>query len=115
MSVIKKLGDRVEREHNQYLCDAQRIEDRSSTTVNDSAGILPSVAVDFESLVGRADTNGSGKGQNTDSNTSWDDDDAWKNIFLDTVRYVSVLSFQENLHSLPYLLSLWSLKHSHLA
>jgi len=113
MSVIKKLGDRVEREHNQYLCDAQRIEDRSSTTVNDSAGILPSAAVDFESLVGRADTNGSGKGQNTDNNTSWDDDDAWKNIFLDTVRYI--FSFQENLPSLPRLLSLWSLKHKHLA
>jgi len=104
MSVIRKLGDRVEREHNQFLCDAQRIEDRSATTANDSVGILPSVAVDFESLVGRADTNGSGKSQSTD-NTSWDDD-PWKNIFLDTVRYAFVLSFQGNLRSLPHPLSL---------
>ena len=113
MSVIKKLSDRVEREHNQFLRDAQRIEDRSTATVNDSAGALQSAAVDFESLVGGASTSGSGKTQSAD-NTSWDDD-AWKSIFHDTVCYVFVSSFQENLHSLSHLLSLQSLKHKHLA
>lgn len=84
MSVIKKLGDRVEREHNQFLRDAQRIEDRSATAVNGSTGALPSVAVDFESLVGRGGTGGSIKAQDTgNNNASWDDD-AWSSIFNDT-------------------------------
>ena len=30
MDVIKKLGERVEKEHDQYLRDSQRIEDRSA-------------------------------------------------------------------------------------
>jgi hypothetical protein len=34
MAVIKKLGDRVEKEHNQFLRDSQRLEDRSATAVN---------------------------------------------------------------------------------
>lgn len=45
------LGERIEREHSQYLRDSQRIEDKSSIPVN---GTTPSVSVplDFESLVG---------------------------------------------------------------
>ncbi|KAI0295520.1 kinase-like domain-containing protein [Russula brevipes] len=50
MAVIKKLGDRVEKEHNQFLRDSQRLEDRSATAVNGAGG------VDFETLVGGAGT-----------------------------------------------------------
>ncbi|KAF9452845.1 other/SCY1 protein kinase [Macrolepiota fuliginosa MF-IS2] len=89
MSVIKKLGERVEREHDQFLRDAQRIEDRSATAVNGTAGAIPAVAVDFESLVGRAGSGSAGgslSAQNTSSNdsASWDDD-VWGSIFNDTV------------------------------
>lgn len=93
MSVIKKLGERVEREHDQFLRDAQRIEDRSATAINGAGGPLPPVTVDFESLVGRGGTGGSvGGGGNivTTQNTgggnsaSWDDD-VWSSIFNDTV------------------------------
>ncbi|KAF9001944.1 kinase-like domain-containing protein [Cyathus striatus] len=60
MTAIKRLGERVEKEHDQYLRDSQR--------------------VDFESLVGRA--NGTTvKPDTVVSNTvSWDDD-VWGNIF----------------------------------
>ena len=79
MEVIKKLGDRVEREHDQYLRDSQRIEDRSATAVNGITSPNTAVTVDFESLVGgnsatvKADTV-------IDSNKSWDDD-VWGSIF----------------------------------
>ena len=81
MSVIKKLGDRVEREHNQFLRDSQRLEDRSTVPVD---GVVSSIAeeVSFENLVGQGDgvtvkqdtaINGSSKG--------WDEDDVWGSIF----------------------------------
>jgi len=55
MGVIRKLGERVEKEHNQFLRDSQRIEDRSSTADNLQQGTSnASGSVDFESLVGRA-------------------------------------------------------------
>ncbi|KAH9854071.1 kinase-like protein [Lenzites betulinus] len=81
MDVIKKLGDRVEREHDQYLRDSQRVEDRSATTAN---GVTNSSAtggaVDFESLI----ANGSGAAPKTsatpDNATSWEDD-VWGSIF----------------------------------
>lgn len=80
MSAIKKLGDRVEREHNQFLRDSQRIEDMSAnaTTANGSAPPAP-VAADFESLVGQSNAS-SGAGtpalstSNTGASNSWDDD-----------------------------------------
>lgn len=81
MGVIRKLGERVEKEHNQFLRDSQRIEDRSSTADNLQQGTSnASGNVDFESLVGRA--NGASVKADTviDSNPSWDDD-VWGSIF----------------------------------
>lgn len=81
MAVIHKLGERVEKEHNQFLRDSQRIEDRSATGDNSLTG-PPALggAVDFESLVGSA--NGASVKADTviDSNKSWDDD-VWGSIF----------------------------------
>lgn len=82
MAVIRKLGDRVEKEHDQFLRDSQRLEDRSATA-NNGAGGTQSFAgsVDFESLVGRA--NGASIKADTvmDNNKAWDDDDVWQSIF----------------------------------
>ncbi|KAJ7261397.1 kinase-like domain-containing protein [Mycena haematopus] len=81
MAVIRKLGDRVEEEHKQYLRDSQRLEDRSATAANGAAGIAPAGGVDFASLVGRA--NGATmKDSPVDANVSWDDD-PWKSILND--------------------------------
>ena len=81
MEVIKKLGDRVEKEHDQYLRDSQRVEDRSA--VNSSANIPtgPTGAVDFESLVGNSGgapvkANSTG---DTAKTPSWEDD-VWGSI-----------------------------------
>ena len=53
MEVIRKLGDRVEKEHDQYLRDSQRIEDRSAISgANGTNGTSAGGTVDFESLVG---------------------------------------------------------------
>ena len=82
MAVIKKLGDRVEREHDQFLRDSQRLEDRSAIPVSDAATNSFGGDVNFENLVGRGDgatvkpdtvVNGSSKG--------WDEDDVWGSIF----------------------------------
>lgn len=56
MAVIKKLGDRVEKEHLQFLRDSQRIEDRSS--IQTGVGVPGSSAngLDFASLVAGAST-----------------------------------------------------------
>ena len=84
MTVIKKLGDRVEREHLQFLRDSQRTEDRTSAP----SGVMTSGGsangIDFASLVAGASTstvkpdivvpNG--------STTSWDDD-LWGNMLND--------------------------------
>lgn len=86
MEVIRKLGDRVEKEHDQYLRDAQRIEDRSATAANGTASPAIGGTVDFASLVGgnaatvKADTV-------IDSNKSWDDD-VWGSIFSNEVRLI---------------------------
>lgn len=58
MAVIKKLGDRVEKEHNQYLRDSQRHEDRSAMTVNGTATSSFNQPVDFASLVAGANASG---------------------------------------------------------
>jgi SCY1-like protein 2 len=86
MSVIKKLGDRVEKEHDQFLRDSQRLEDRSGLDTNGTNGTALPQGIDFESLVGRSnvlptttisiDTSG-------DEN-SWDDD-GWGSMFNGTV------------------------------
>ncbi|KAI0361929.1 kinase-like protein [Trametes cingulata] len=81
MEVIKKLGDRVEREHDQYLRDSQRVEDRSATTLNGRSSVpAAGGAVDFESLV--ANGTGSAPKANTasENSTSWEDD-VWGSIF----------------------------------
>jgi hypothetical protein len=80
MAVIQKLGSRVEKEHNQFLRDSQRLEDRSMTATNGTSGaIQQAITVDFESLVGRA--NGSSiKPDATIGNNTWSDD-VWGSIF----------------------------------
>ena len=78
MAVIKKLGDRVEKEHNQFLRDSQRIEDRSATATNGPVdGLTSRGGVDFETLVG-----GSGATSikaDTELNGNWEDD-VWGSI-----------------------------------
>ena len=81
MSVIRKLSERVEKEHDQFLRDSQRLEDRSATSVNGSSGSRHYTnSVDFESLVGRANGTSIKADTTIDSNKSWDDD-IWGSIF----------------------------------
>lgn len=93
MEVIKKLGDRVEREHLQHLKDSQRIEDRSgSGTGMSTAGNGSANGLDFASLVAGASTstvkpdvvieNGSTNGK------SWDDD-VWGSLLNDVRSFSS--------------------------
>jgi SCY1-like protein 2 len=86
MAVIRKLGDRVEEEHKQFLRDSQRLEDRSATTVNGASGAQLAGSVDFASLVGRANGATVKADSGTDaSNVSWDDD-PWASILNVNVR-----------------------------
>ncbi|KAI0670456.1 kinase-like protein [Trametes maxima] len=81
MEVIKKLGDRVEKEHDQYLRDSQRVEDRSGTTHNGQASISASGgAVDFASLVANG-TGSAAKAETPTSNANSWEDDVWGSIF----------------------------------
>jgi SCY1-like protein 2 len=94
MTVIRKLGDRVEKEHNQFLRDSQRLEDRSALAVNGGSG-APNLggSVNFESLVGgtvKADTV-------LDNSRGWDDD-VWGSIF--TAGTVS--SILPSMSTVPY-------------
>ncbi|KAG6897837.1 hypothetical protein C0992_010325 [Termitomyces sp. T32_za158] len=77
--LIKKLGDRVEKEHDQFLRDSQRLEDRSATAVNGGPTTSFAGTADFESLVGGTNSK-STQSETTASNTSWDDD-VWGSIF----------------------------------
>ena len=80
MAVIKKLGDRVEKEHNQFLRDSHRIEDRSSITTNGVTGTSQlGGPVDFASLVGGAEGATVKADTVMDGNASWDDD-VWGSI-----------------------------------
>ncbi|KAE9407078.1 hypothetical protein BT96DRAFT_954642 [Gymnopus androsaceus JB14] len=85
MDVIRKLGERVEKEHNQFLRDSQRHEDRSAIGADGGATQSFAGTVDFESLVGgkngvvQNDTGGGSAGKNS----AWDDD-VWGSIFNDT-------------------------------
>jgi len=89
MAVIKKLGDRVEKEHNQFLRDSQRIEDRSATAVNGPIdGLTPRGGMDFEALVG-----GSGATSikaDTELNGNWEAD-VWGSILSSGSTEVRVL------------------------
>ncbi|KAF7311612.1 Kinase-like protein [Mycena kentingensis (nom. inval.)] len=81
MAVIRKLGERVEEEHKQFLRDSQRLEDRSATKANGNAnGVGVGGSVDFASLVGRA--NGAAVKPDTETAASWDDD-PWASILND--------------------------------
>ncbi|KAI8998790.1 kinase-like protein [Trametes punicea] len=81
MEVIKKLGDRVEREHDQYLRDSQRLDDRSATTVNGSASgtVATGGTVDFESLVASGTGTAAKTGTSGATTSSWEDD-VWGSI-----------------------------------
>ncbi|KAI0094049.1 other/SCY1 protein kinase [Irpex rosettiformis] len=81
MEVIHRLSDRVEKEHDQYLRDAQRIEDRSATAIN--GAIAPSMAgpVDFESLVGGNPVHTVKADSAVDTSQQGWDDDVWGSIF----------------------------------
>jgi len=81
MSVIRRLGERVEKEHDQFLRDAQRIEDRSALAANSSNTQSFASTVDFENLVGGS----GGVATNPDTvteNKSWGDN-VWGSIFDD--------------------------------
>ncbi|KJA27330.1 hypothetical protein HYPSUDRAFT_35179 [Hypholoma sublateritium FD-334 SS-4] len=82
MQVIKKLGDRVEQEHNQFLRDSQRLEDRSGVAADDTAHTNGNTrSVDFESLVGQASNGATVKADTIiENNSNWDDD-VWGSIF----------------------------------
>jgi SCY1-like protein 2 len=81
MDVIRKLGERVEKEHGQYLRDAQRIEDRSATAVNGTTTPVLGGAVDFESLVGGNPANTIKADSVVDTTQQGWDDDVWGSIF----------------------------------
>ena len=79
MEVIRKLGQRVEKEHNQFLRDSQRLENRSTVAMDGEPGVNGNaVSVDFESLVGKA--NGATVKADTVMDVSWDND-VWGSIF----------------------------------
>ncbi|EKM55637.1 uncharacterized protein PHACADRAFT_95292 [Phanerochaete carnosa HHB-10118-sp] len=80
MEVIKKLGDRVEKEHDQYLRDSQRIEDRSATPINGITTQAVAGGMDFESLVGSGGATTVKADTVIDSPKGWDDD-VWGSIF----------------------------------
>lgn len=89
MSVIKKLGERVEKEHDQFLRDSQRLEDRSATANGNGGVPVDSTSSDFETLVSKGSAaNGSampppsakatnGQASNSDP---WGEDDMWGNM-----------------------------------
>ncbi|CAA7267966.1 unnamed protein product [Cyclocybe aegerita] len=81
MAVIKKLGERVEKEHNQFLRDSQRLEDRSGLSTNGASTTNGAASsLDFESLVGRSGNGTAVKAdKTTEDDISWDDD-VWGSI-----------------------------------
>ena len=100
MEVIKKLGDRVEREHGQFLRDSQRLEDRSAIPASGAAPNPVVGEVNFENLVGGGD--GATVKQDTaidGSSKGWDEDDVWGSIFSsnDTVSINPFVSVQADL------------------
>ena len=98
MEVIRKLGDRVEREHDQYLRDSQRIEDRSSTSVNGVSTPPIGGAVDFESLVGGGGANTIRADTTMDSSKGWEDD-VWGSLLNDSQVCYTLHNFAQCTHS----------------
>ncbi|KAJ7771771.1 kinase-like domain-containing protein [Mycena metata] len=85
MAVIRKLGDRVEEEHKQFLRDSQRLEDRSATATNGVGGSQAGAGgVDFASLVGRANGATVKADSVIDTATQSWDDDPWASILNDS-------------------------------
>lgn len=84
MAVIRKLGDRVEKEHNQFLRDSQRLEDRSATSpAANGTTSHPVGGMDFASLVGGASTAGAAAVAAPAANDpSWEDD-VWGSLLND--------------------------------
>ena len=88
MSVIKKLSERVEREHLQFLKDSQRIEDKSGTGNGTAAnGSGTTNGIDFASLVAGATTSIVKPDAVIENGKSWDDD-VWGSL-LNDVRHHS--------------------------
>ena len=85
MSIIKRLGERVEREHDQFLRDSQRLEDRSGIAPGGATNGTATTAIDFENLVGRSNVQiaVSNSGLIKADNTG--DDDVWGSILDDSV------------------------------
>jgi len=106
MQVIKSLGERVEREHMQFLKDSQRVEDRATGTSSINGGGFGAMqngmasggsatgTINFQSLVsgaGAASGVGNMGGVATPTSAapslpakSWDDD-VWGSILGDSV------------------------------
>ncbi|KAK7693292.1 hypothetical protein QCA50_002859 [Cerrena zonata] len=83
MEVIRKLGDRVEKEHDQYLRDSQRLEDRSAISgANGTNGTSATGTVDFESLVGGG--HATVKPDSVGGTSAGWDDDPWGSIFANS-------------------------------
>ena len=90
MEVIHKLGDRVEKEHEQYLRDAQRIEDKSATAINGTMAPATTGPVDFESLVAGNSANTVKADSVVDtSQQGWDDDVCGSIFSSQEVRYTT--------------------------
>ncbi|KAF8584105.1 kinase-like protein [Ramaria rubella] len=85
MNVIRNLGERVEKEHMQYLKDSQRTEDRSGGINGSiSSQVLGSTGVDFESLVASNTAATKTNASTSDSPSKGWDDDVWGSILADT-------------------------------
>ncbi|KAL5490200.1 PPK32 [Sanghuangporus weigelae] len=83
MAVIKKLGDRVEREHLQFLKDSQRIEDKSGTEAGLGSVGGSANGIDFASLVSGASTSTVKPDAVVEIGKSWDDD-VWGSLLNDS-------------------------------
>ncbi|KAL5533231.1 PPK32 [Sanghuangporus sanghuang] len=83
MAVIKKLGDRVEREHLQFLKDSQRIEDKSGTETGLGSVGGSANGIDFASLVAGASTSTVKPDAIVENGKSWDDD-VWGSLLNDS-------------------------------
>ena len=82
MAVIKKLGDRVEREHLQHLKDSNRIEDHTSSGTGATANGTSTGGLDFASLVAGASTSTVKPDAVIENGRSWDDD-VWGSLLND--------------------------------
>ncbi|KAI5119329.1 hypothetical protein M0805_000559 [Coniferiporia weirii] len=96
MSVIKKLGDRVEREHLRHLKDSQRVEDHSASAMGlgSSNGGMAN-GMDFASLVAGAKTSTVKPDTVVEDGKGWDDD-VWGSILNDTPSMQSPLPSTTN-------------------